>query len=286
MVNNTGGSELQLRIVFGLLLAAFAFFQTWLGGLAFSVFVAIVAIIMFFEYRRICGVALPGRVAFFAYAFLLLIIAAWIGKAYDTAIVLAGFAFLSLWAWEAVVKRTGWAALGLIYVLLPFFALTHLRSASTEGFYLILVLFACVWGADTVAYIVGKSIGGPKLAPKISPGKTWSGFIGGLVGGIVIAWAVMKISGYSAKPVFFPVVALLVIASQIGDLAESGLKRNFGVKDSGTIIPGHGGILDRIDGLVFTAVVAWLLAIQLSGIFFGIWTWEPANALLSFITVN
>ncbi|MCF6320451.1 MAG: phosphatidate cytidylyltransferase [Rhizobiaceae bacterium] len=282
----TGGSELQLRIVFGLLLAAFAFFQTWLGGLAFSVFVAIIAIIMFFEFRRICGVALPGRVAFFAYAFLLLIGVAWIGKAYDTALVLTGFAFLSLWAWEALIKRTGWAALGLVYVLLPFFALTHLRSSSPEGFYVILLLFACVWGADTVAYIAGKTIGGPKLAPRISPGKTWSGFFGGLVGGIVIAWLVMKISGYALNPAFFLVAALLVIASQLGDLAESALKRKFGVKDSGAIIPGHGGVLDRIDGLVFTAVVAWLLAMQLSGIFFGVWTWEPANAFLTFITVN
>lgn len=276
-------SELQLRIVFGLLLAAFAFFQTWLGGLSFQVVIAVVAVILFFEYKKICGVAIPLRVAFVALAFILLIMAAWIGLAYDTAIVLAGFAFLTIWAWEAVIKRTGWGAIGLAYTLLPFFALVHLRGASEAGFHTILLLFACVWGADTLAYFTGKTFGGPKLAPKISPGKTWSGFAGGLIGGVAIAWGVMKTVGYSPKPSFFVVVALLVLSSQVGDLAESALKRRFNVKDSGTIIPGHGGVLDRIDGLVFASVLAWVFAMWFSGIFFGYWNWDPATGFVDAI---
>lgn len=280
------GSELHLRIVFGLLLAAFAFFQTWLGGLAFQIFVAIIAIVMFFEYRRICGPALPKRVSTIAFAFLLLNIAAWIGRAYDTAIILTLFAALSLWAWEALIRRSGWGALGLAYVLLPFFALVHLRGSSAEGFHLILLLFACVWGADTMAYFTGRAIGGPKLAPAISPGKTWSGFFGGLIGGVLIAWGVMAVIGYSMLPMFFAVAAILVLFSQIGDLFESALKRRFGVKDSGTIIPGHGGVLDRIDGLVFSAVIAWILAMWLSSVFFGDWTWEPAFGFVSAIMIR
>ena len=279
-------SELQLRIVFGLLLAAFAFFQTWLGGMAFQIFIAIIAVVMFFEYRRICNRSLPLRVAFMAVAFLALNIFAWMARAYDTAIVLAGFAFLALWAWEALIRRSAWGALGFAYALLPFFSLVHLRGSSEEGFHIILLLFACVWGADTMAYFTGKTFGGPKLAPKISPGKTWSGFFGGLIGGVLIAWGVMKLAGYDAKPLFFAIAALLVLASQIGDLAESALKRNFNVKDSGNLIPGHGGILDRIDGLVFASIVAWILALALSNIFFGDWTWEPAFGFLSSIVTK
>ncbi len=279
-----GTGELQLRIVFGLLLAALGFFQTWLGGLAFQLFIGLISVLIYFEFRRICATAIPARIAFFTFAFLLLNIAAWLSKAYDTAIILTGFAFLSLWAWEALIKRTGWSAVGLVYALLPFFAIVHLRGTSDQGFHLILLLFAFVWGADTFAYVAGKTFGGPKLAPKISPGKTWSGFVGGLLGGVLVGWVLFKILGYSLLPAFFVVAALLVLVSQIGDLVESMLKRHFNVKDSGNLIPGHGGVLDRIDGLIFSAVVAWVLAMANSEIFFGNWTWEPAPALMMLIT--
>ena len=279
-------SEFLYRVVFGLLLAAAAFFLTWVGGYAFQIFVAIVAVIMFGEYRKICGVSIPMRVAFLAFAFLLLNMAAWISKAYDTAIILGLFAFLALWAWEVLIRRSGWGAVGLIYVLIPFFALVHIRGESDEGLHVILLLYACVWGADTMAYFVGKAVGGPKLIPRISPGKTWSGFFGGLVGGVLIGWAVISIAGYSPKPVFFVISLVLVIFSQFGDLVESALKRRFNVKDSGTLIPGHGGVLDRIDGLVFTAGIAWILALSHSGVFFGTWTWEPAIGFISAIATN
>lgn len=276
-------SELRSRIIFGLLLAGSAFALTWLGGLAFQALVGVAAIIMFDEYRKICRRVLPMRVALFTFAFIMLNMAAWIVKAYDTAIVLTLFALVFLWAWEFVIRRTGWGAFGLVYVLAPFFALVHLRSDSQEGLVAILLLFALVWGADTMAYVVGKSLGGPKLIPRISPGKTWSGFFGGLIGGVLIGWLIMVLCGYQATMVFIPIGLVLVLLSQIGDLAESALKRKFDVKDSGTIIPGHGGILDRVDGLVFTAVAAWVLALYLSGVFFGSWTWEPANAFMAFM---
>ncbi len=279
-------SELLQRIVFGLLLAGVAFFITWLGGFAFQAFVAVFAIVMFVEYRKICSAVIPLRVAGIAFAFLLLIMTSWIFKFYDTAIILTLFAALSLWAWEALIKRTGWGALGLIYVILPFFALVHIRGATEEGFHATLFLFACVWGADTMAFVVGKLVGGPKLIPVISPGKTWSGFFGGLIGGVLIAAVVMKLSGYNLKPTFYAIGLVLVFISQIGDLAESALKRKFNVKDSGSIIPGHGGVLDRVDGLIFSSVVAWLFALSYSGVFFGKWTWEPAIELISAIATR
>ncbi len=283
---STAKSELRSRIIFGLLLAVAAFFLTWIGGLAFQVFVAIAAIIMFDEYRRICGQALPTRISIIMFAFILLNMIAWISNAYDTAIVLSLFGFLALGAWEFIIKRSAWGAWGMIYVLLPFFGLVHLRGNTQEGFSAILLLFALVGGADTMAYIVGKTLGGPKLAPKISPGKTWSGFFGGLFGGLIIGWLVMKLSGYSAKPAFIAVALILVFFSQIGDLVESALKRRFDVKDSGAIIPGHGGVLDRVDGLIFASVIAWLIALALSNVLFGNWTWEPAFALISSILMR
>jgi len=276
-------SELRSRIIFGLLLAGSAFFLTWLGGYAFQALVGVAAIIMFDEYRKICRQVLPMRIALMTFAFILLNMIAWVAKAYDTAILLSLFAFIALFAWEFVVRRSGWGAIGLLYVLAPFFALVHLRSDTSEGFYAIILLFALVWGADTMAFVVGKSLGGPKLIPKISPGKTWSGFFGGLVGGLLIGWLVMLLSDYQANLAFVPIALFLVLLSQIGDLAESALKRKFDVKDSGTIIPGHGGVLDRVDGLVFTAVIAWVIALYLSNVFYGYWTWEPANMFLSFM---
>ncbi len=281
--NSADKSELRSRIIYGLLLAACAFFLSWLGGVVFQVFVALVSIIMYDEYRRLCGSALPKRISVLVFAFILLNMAAWISQAYNTAIILSLLGFLALWAWEFTIKRTAWGAFGLIYVLLPFFSLVHLRGNTQEGFAAILLLFALVWGADTMAFVVGKTLGGPKLIPKISPGKTWSGFFGGLFGGMVIGWLVMKLFGYSAKPAFAAVALFLVFFSQIGDLVESALKRKFDVKDSGMIIPGHGGVLDRVDGLIFTSVIAWLFALALSNVFFGTWTWEPAFALISSI---
>ncbi len=279
-------SELRSRVIYGLLLAVSAFALTWMGGFAFQILVGVAAIIMFDEYRKICRQVLPMRVSLITFAFIVLNMVAWIVKAYDTAIVLTLFAFVFLGAWELVIKRTGWGAAGLVYVLAPFFALVHLRSHSQEGYYAIILLFALVWGADTMAYVVGKSFGGPKLIPKISPGKTWSGFFGGLFGGLFIGWLVMLLSGYQAGMVFVPIGLVLVFLSQIGDLAESALKRRFDIKDSGTIIPGHGGVLDRVDGLIFTSVIAWLLALYLSDVFFGTWTWEPANAFVSLMFNN
>ena len=281
-----GKSELLLRIIFGLLLAVVAFYLTWLGGFAFQAFIAVFAIVMLLEYGKICRTVIPLRLFLVALAFLLLNMTAWIFKFYDKAIVLTLFAAFSLWAWEAVIKRTGWGALGLVYVILPFFALVHIRGATEEGLHAILFIFACVWGADTLAYVVGKLIGGPKLIPKISPGKTWSGFFGGLFGGVLIGWIVMKLAGYNLKPSFFALALVLVFISQIGDLAESALKRKFNVKDSGSIIPGHGGALDRVDDLIFSSVVAWVIALSLSGVFFGSWTWEPAFGLISSIATR
>jgi phosphatidate cytidylyltransferase len=139
-------------------------------------------------------------------------------------------------------------------------------------------VFAAVWATDIAAYFGGRTLGGPKLMPSVSPNKTWSGAISGALAAMVIcigyiAWADVHVSARSAghamtwvSVAYIGLMALaLSIASQAGDLFESGLKRRFGAKDSGTLLPGHGGFMDRVDGLVFASAAAFLIGLSLKG---------------------
>jgi phosphatidate cytidylyltransferase len=155
----------------------------------------------------------------------------------------------------------GGTALGALYVGLPALSLVWLRNNVPSGFEHVMWLLLVVWSTDVCAYFVGRTVGGPKLAPRISPGKTWAGLLGGIAGATLLG----GLAGWAAGAGFwFPAAIAVVLAgiSQVGDLFESGLKRRAGVKDSGHLIPGHGGLLDRIDGLIFAvpvfAAIVWL----------------------------
>jgi len=152
-------------------------------------------------------------------------------------------------------------ALGFPYIGLAAIALPWLRDDHTSGLANILFVLAIVWGSDIGAYVVGRIVGGPKLAPAISPGKTWSGAAGGLASAVLAALGIAAClsSGYSPSHVMELAIGLGIV-SQAGDLLESALKRRFGVKDSGHLIPGHGGLLDRLDALLAVAPVAAALA--------------------------
>jgi len=154
-----------------------------------------------------------------------------------------------------------WSLLGVPYLGLPATALILIRSDAELGLIAILYLFAIVWCADTAAYACGRLIGGPRLAPRISPNKTWAGLIGGILvpavlGGLAAPWL------GPTSPAIIAIISLgLALASQVGDLAESAAKRAFGTKDASRLIPGHGGLLDRVDGLLFASVAAGILAV-------------------------
>jgi phosphatidate cytidylyltransferase len=137
----------------------------------------------------------------------------------------------------------------------------------------IFFLFMIVWSADTAAYFTGRAIGGPKLAPSISPGKTWAGFAGGLIAPTLLAFGFALWLGDTSAIVLGAIGAVLAVASQLGDLAESAIKRNFHVKDSGNILPGHGGLFDRVDGLIGAALAAGAVSATRSLL-------EPGKALL------
>jgi phosphatidate cytidylyltransferase len=154
-----------------------------------------------------------------------------------------------------------WHAVGVLYIGLPALALVGLRvlPAKSQGIWLVLGLFAIVWATDTGALIFGKLIGGKKLAPKLSPGKTWAGTIGGTVTALVVFLPFVAIFAVNAVSALAFAAGLSVVA-HLGDLLESAIKRYFGYKDSGGLIPGHGGMLDRVDSL-FAASVAMALVV-------------------------
>ena len=168
-----------------------------------------------------------------------------------------------------------WTPAGLAYAGLSGVSLAWLRDGDQAGLLAILFLFAVVWATDIAAYFVGRSLGGPKLAPSISPGKTQSGALGGTVGGVLAGMALAAFAGLGNLPLLAVVAFLLSIVSQIGDLFESWVKRRHGVKDSGTLIPGHGGVMDRVDGLVAAAFALYAIGLMLGS------ADKPAQALFA-----
>jgi phosphatidate cytidylyltransferase len=158
--------------------------------------------------------------------------------------------------------KLGWSIAGLLYVALPALALVWLRGDRDLGVEAALFLLAVAWTTDTASYVGGRSLGGPKLAPRISPKKTWRGFIVGTLTPALIGYASALVLG-STSPWGLVLVSIgLALACQIGDLLESAVKRHFGVKDMSQLIPGHGGLFDRIDSFLLASVAAGLIALR------------------------
>ncbi len=183
-----------------------------------------------------------------------------------------------LWEWLKMCRRTAqpdktsstsvvWLLGGAGYIIAAMGALVWLRSYNEQGDIILFWLLGLVWAADTGAYLTGSTLGGPKFAPRISPNKTWSGFIGAIIFSTLVGWVTGYILGKAALDWDLILISSAIGAvSQMGDLLESFAKRHFGVKDSGTIIPGHGGILDRIDGLMAAAICAALVLYLNTGV--------------------
>ncbi|RST31077.1 phosphatidate cytidylyltransferase [Sphingomonas ginkgonis] len=183
--------------------------------------------------------------------------AAWAGGTVF-AILCAAAATLMFYEWSRMVRGWGfaWQAAGFVYALIPALSLLWIRERAHDGFAQLMWVFLVTWSADIGAYFTGRALGGPKLAPSISPNKTVSGLVGGLVAATLVAGLWVAANHLQAR--WYLLAPLFAFASAMGDLFESGLKRKAGVKDSGTILPGHGGVLDRLDGLVPVAALAGL----------------------------
>jgi phosphatidate cytidylyltransferase len=159
-----------------------------------------------------------------------------------------------------------WRYLGVVYVSVPPVAFVILRDDPVHGIAAIILVMLMVWAADTFAYFAGRIIGGPKLAPVISPKKTWAGLFGAMAGSAAAAFGVAMALGLQTVLILVLIAAVLAIVEQAGDLFKSAMKRHYGVKDSGRLIPGHGGVIDRVDGLVAVAVAAAIIGVARAGV--------------------
>lgn len=257
--------ELKRRIASGLVMAAVVLAATWYGGLAFRIVAAVIAVLIYYEWSTITQLAERDfRANAFGWVAILLIAYNTIFGDPDLAVPLLGGSVIT--AILLVLWRRGswWLPGGLVYAGLSGISLAEIRGDDQAGFVATLFIFAVVWATDILAYFVGRALQGPKLAPRISPGKTWSGAIGGTVSGIVASSA-LTLAVFSRLSFWTVAIAfLLSVASQAGDLFESFIKRRFGAKDSSHLIPGHGGVMDRVDGLVFACFAAFLLTLVYS----------------------
>jgi len=258
-------SETSKRFISAAVLIPLALISVWLGGVPFAILLTVTGGVMAWELGRllfeesnifarrclIVATILVLCVHFFFHSFLTLpVLAIGAGVGIYLAIMKEG-------SW-------GWTIFAHLFCVLPVIGLHLLRSDIEMGLVCVVWLFACIWATDICAYFAGRAIGGPKLAPKYSPNKTWSGLMGGVLGAAMcglIAALVLELN-------IFPLVILsgfLAVVAQGGDLLESHLKRRAGVKDSSALIPGHGGVLDRLDGLIAASFIGALIGLSRGG---------------------
>lgn len=247
-------ADLGTRAVVGIALIVIAAAALWFGGFAFWLLATIGALVMIHEWGGLHG-ASAGQKRLAQYA-LMVPLAILSPLAAGPGFLVLGLT-LGAAFFLASVTRSGALGAGAIYVGVPVLALIFLREQS-NGLILAFWAMALVWACDIGAYFAGRAIGGPKLMPAVSPNKTWAGLAGGVTAatgfGLLLTLWGLPMALALATP-------LLAVAAQAGDLYESHLKRRAGVKDSGTILPGHGGVLDRLDGQVPVAPIAALLVL-------------------------
>ena len=273
----SGPSNLRLRVLSALVLIPLALLLTWIGGLAFRLFVGLVALAIIYEWLTITAGRDWGRMHWMIAGLLagvMVLLAAGLAPGLLLLLTIAATVISLVMARFSGLDH--WPPSGILYAGLSAISLAMLRDGDIAGLWAIFFLFAVVWVTDIVAYFVGRAIGGAKLAPRISPGKTWSGAIGGAIGGIAAGLIVAIIAEVRLGLVVFAGLALLLsVVAQMGDLFESHLKRRYAVKDSSNLIPGHGGVMDRVDGLVAAAVAFYVVGILLAG------PGDPAHAFFS-----
>lgn len=269
-------SDLKRRVPSAIAMIVIALGATWYGGFPFLLFWTLAALIVWFEWVTV--VRSEPKTTIIALGAIAIALAA----------VLIGIGYLTFAVWIVFVAALAcavatngdraariWSGSGVFYAALVFVPGVLLREDPKFGFLAIVWLYAVVWLTDIAAYFFGRFIGGPKLAPTISPKKTWSGAIGGTLFGVLGGVAVATIANARFAATAIVVAFVISVVSQAGDIFESFVKRKFGKKDSSGILPGHGGVMDRIDGFIAAAAIALLIGIAHGGVK------APASGLLA-----
>ena len=257
-----GGHNLLLRIGAALVLAPLAVAVAYAGGWLWAGFVTLAAIGLYAEWLTI--VAARSAISLAAGA-IIIFGAGWIE--FDQAAsryVFAALASVVVAIALAAPNHRGWVGLGVCYALAASIASIAVRLDQVFGFAALMFVLLVVWATDIGGYFAGRQIGGPKLWPRVSPKKTWAGAIGGFAASVVVAGGFATL-GFGKVLPMLALGALLSVVAQFGDLFESAIKRRFGVKDSSHLIPGHGGLMDRLDSFVAAIVLAAILGFLRGG---------------------
>jgi phosphatidate cytidylyltransferase len=261
----SGQSNVLLRVLSALVLAPLAIGAAWFGDLPFALFWGVAAFGVWWEWSTLVAVAAARLVMFTGVGALGIALALSATGRYLAAVIVIvlGAAATNV---VAPAGRGAWVGGGLIYAGSLLVAPLVIRHDAQWGFIAIMLLFGVVWATDIFAYFVGRLADGPKLWPRISPNKTWAGAVGGAASAVIVSWAVGRSISPDAALHLAALGLVLSVAAQAGDLFESWVKRRFGAKDTSHLIPGHGGLMDRLDGFIVAAAIAALYGIARAGL--------------------
>jgi phosphatidate cytidylyltransferase len=252
----------MMRVLAALVLAPLAIALAYAGGWIWAFLATLASIGLFVEWLTVVGAAKAGPTG--AGTIAVAVMGFCIALGWLTAVVLVGVLGLVCIAFLAKDQR-GWAAAGFLYAVAALAASVLVRQDPVNGFVALMFVLLVVWATDIGGYFAGRGIGGPKLWPRVSPKKTWAGALGGFVASLAVAGGFAAFGHGKAVPLLV-LSAVLSVVSQLGDLFESAVKRRFGVKDSSHVIPGHGGLMDRLDGFIAAVLVASIFGILRHGV--------------------
>jgi phosphatidate cytidylyltransferase len=256
------GNNLLLRIIAALVMAPLAIAIAYVGGWLWTGLVTVASIGLYIEWLTIIDARKPRLVLV---GVLILLAVGWVDVGHINGIYLSALVVLGVFAVGLLSSdRRLWTAVGMGYALAASVGSSAVRLDPLWGIAALMLVLLVVWATDIGGYFAGRLIGGPKLWPQVSPKKTWAGAIGGFAASLGVAAGFAAFGLGKILPMLL-LGAVLSIASQLGDLFESAVKRRFGVKDSSHIIPGHGGLLDRLDGFVAAIVLAALFGFLRGG---------------------
>lgn len=269
-------TDLKSRLISAVVLGIAVLCLTIIGGVGFRLLCCATSIIVFDEWARMTRAKKAGDIYLFARRALFVSLIAFFFGFHGIALLIVAVATGFIAIVDRGERKADWVMGGLVYAAIAGMAPGMLRDSGSEGLAVLGLVICVVWATDIFAYFSGRTFGGPKLMPMVSPKKTISGAVGGLVAGVLFAAAFGYWLTGSIDPLVLALAAVLSVVGQAGDLFESWIKRRFGVKDSGRLIPGHGGLMDRIDGLIVATGVALLFGIVGAGID------HPARAIFDF----